>query len=187
MRTTAFRHIPNALTIGRMLAVVPIGWWLHDEDYAPATVLFLIAALTDALDGLLARACGWQSRLGGVLDPIADKLLMLISAAMLCWNGLLPVWLLLLMLTRDLLIVTGALVHHRWFEPFQPQPSVLGKLCTAFQILLLVAVMLERIEWFHADWIPPLLLTTAVVLCASGVDYVYRYTRSALSQRSRRP
>ncbi len=187
MRTSSLRHLPNALTIGRMLAVIPIGVWLHDEDYVPATVLFLVAALTDALDGVLARAYGWQSRLGGVLDPIADKLLMLVSAAVLCWNGLLPLWLLLLMLVRDVLIVVGALIHHRWFEPFQPQPSVLGKLCTAFQILLLVALMLQQSAGLSAGLITPLLYATALVLCASGIDYVYRYTSSALSQRSRSP
>ncbi len=187
MRTSWLRHIPNALSIGRMLAVIPIGVWLHDEDYVPAAVLFLLAALTDALDGALARACGWQSRLGGVLDPIADKLLMLVSAGVLCWNGLLPPWMLLLMLSRDLLIVIGAIAHHRWFEPFQPQPSVLGKLCTAFQILLLVALMLQQSAGLGARLLTPLLLATALVLCASGIDYVYRYTSSALSQRSRSP
>jgi cardiolipin synthase (CMP-forming) len=187
MRTSSFRHIPNALSIGRMLAVIPIGFWLHDEDYLPATVLFLAAALTDALDGALARAYNWQSRLGGVLDPIADKLLMLVSAVLLCWNGLLPLWLLLLMLVRDVLIVVGALVHHHWFEPFQPQPSVLGKLCTAFQFLLLAALMLQQIAGLGPSLITPLLYATALVLCASGIDYVYRYTCSAFSRRSRSP
>jgi cardiolipin synthase len=180
------RHLPNALTIGRMLAVAPIGWWLSEEDYTPAVALFLLAAVTDAVDGALARAYGWQSQLGGVLDPVADKLLMLVCASVLWWQELLPAWLFGLMLGRDVLIVSGALAYHRLVEPFQAQPSALGKLCTALQALLLLTLMLHQGGWPGGGLIQPLIGATAFALVGSAVAYVYRYTRQACLLRRRR-
>lgn len=180
------KHLPNALTIGRMLAVAPIGWWLAEDDYTPAAALFLLAAISDGIDGMLARAYGWQSRLGGVLDPIADKLLMLVCASLLWWKELLPLWLFALMLGRDVLIVSGALVYHRYFEPFQAQPSLLGKITTALQALLLLVLMLDQAGWINAGIRAPLIGATAIALVGSAISYVSSYTRKAISLRRRR-
>ena len=73
---TMWRHLPNALTVLRMGLVVPLAWLIRETRYDEAVIVAAVAGLTDALDGFLAKRCGWQSWLGGVLDPIADKLML---------------------------------------------------------------------------------------------------------------
>ncbi len=102
------RHLPNLLTCLRLALVLPVAWLLLRQQYPQALWLFLLAGLSDALDGLLARRFGWTSRLGAWLDPIADKLLLVISYVCLTLNGLVPVWLTAVLLLRDLVIVGGA-------------------------------------------------------------------------------
>ncbi|MCB1634823.1 MAG: CDP-alcohol phosphatidyltransferase family protein [Xanthomonadales bacterium] len=182
-----WQQLPNALSLARILAVLPLAWCLQQGRFLPAAALFVAAALTDALDGYLARRFGWQSAIGGVLDPLADKLLMLASGILLYRLELLPGWLLLLMLGRDLVIVTGAAIYHRWFEPFRAEPSLLSKGATALQALLLLALMLQGAGYISAHWLQPLLLLTVTALIGSGLGYVIGYTRKAIHLRRSRP
>ena len=101
------RDIPNLLCILRMFLAVPIAWMILGGDYLPALVLFFVAGFTDGLDGFLAKRFGWQSELGGLLDPIADKLLMFSAFVCLWVAGAVPVWLLLAVVGRDAVIVAG--------------------------------------------------------------------------------
>lgn len=182
-----WRHLPNLLSIGRMVAVGPLAWWLLHENYLPALMLFVLAALSDLADGYLARRYGWQSELGGILDPLADKLLLLACGLLLFANGLLPGWMLALMLLRDALIVGGALVYHYRFERFQARPSRLSKFATMLQALLLVALMLHGEGLLQAQLLTVLLVMTAAALLASGAGYVIGYTRRAIELRRQGP
>ncbi|MFY8134104.1 MAG: CDP-alcohol phosphatidyltransferase family protein, partial [Aquimonas sp.] len=110
---TALRHLPNALTILRLLLVPPLAVLLLRGEYESALWVAAIAGLTDALDGALARMFRWQSWLGGVLDPLADKLLVVTGYACLWWQNVIPDWLAALVALRDLVIVAGATVWHR--------------------------------------------------------------------------
>ena len=88
--------IPNLITAGRILLVPPIAWALVQQRFLLALILFFIAGVSDAADGFLAKYYGWTSRLGALLDPLADKSLLVTSYAALAWIGLLPLWLLVL-------------------------------------------------------------------------------------------
>lgn len=177
-------QLPNAITIARMVMALPLLWLLMNAQYRPAFGLAIIAGATDALDGFLAKRYGWQSELGGLLDPIADKLLLSTCFFGLWWSGLLPGWLVSVILLRDLVILVGARAWWRLEGQFRAEPSGLGKATTLSQ-LVLVAMVLARPAGFaiFPGWIPPLALATAAITLLSGVDYVLRYGRRALAHR----
>jgi cardiolipin synthase len=170
------RWIPNAITLARVLASLPLFWLLLEERYSAALWLAVIAGLSDALDGIIAKGFGWQSQLGGVLDPIADKLLLAACFLGLAWTGKLPPWLVALVLGRDLVIVAGALAWWRLIGNFTPEPSGISK-ATTFVQLLLVAMVLALLAHHPVapDWIGPVALATGAVTLMSGLDYVVRY------------
>jgi len=101
------QDLPNIISILRIVLVLPVVWALLNNYFLWALVLFTIAGISDALDGFLAKHFHWESRLGSILDPLADKLLLIASFASLTWLGLIPVWLFWMALGRDFLIVIG--------------------------------------------------------------------------------
>lgn len=141
-QASIWRQVPNVLTGLRLLLVPPILVLLVRGVYDWALTLAIVAGVSDALDGWLARRYGWQSRIGGILDPLADKLLLVGTYVTLGTLGYLPIWLVVLVVLRDVVIVTGAAVFHFRFEAVQPEPTQLSKLNTAFQLLLALVVML---------------------------------------------
>lgn len=172
------RDIPNLITIIRVLLVAPLIWYLAVERYAAALAVALVAGVSDALDGFLAKRYGWESRIGGILDPIADKLLLVGSFIMLGFAGLIPVWLVVLVLLRDLVIVVGAALFQALIARLEPEPSPISKINTTFQILLVLAVLLDQvIEAFPADLVTGIVLVTAATTLASGAHYVWIWGR----------
>ena len=141
------KDIPNLISILRIVLVIPFAWSLTVGDFLLALVLFAIAGVSDALDGFLAKHYHWQSRLGSILDPIADKLLLVVSFATMALLGLLPMWLLWLVLARDIIIVAGALCYHYLVGQFELTPLWSSKINTALQILLILLVIIEQ-TWF---------------------------------------
>lgn len=137
----SLRGIPNVLTAARILLVPPLIVLLVQGRYTAALVLAFIAGFSDWLDGALARRFGWQTRLGGILDPLADKLLMVGAYVTLGWLGHLPAWLVGLVVLRDLVIVTGGLVYHYRFERVDAEPTPLSKFNTFCQLLLMWVVL----------------------------------------------
>lgn len=115
-------QLPNLISILRIILVVPVILALLKADFVLALVLFAVAGFSDALDGFLAKHYHWQSRLGSILDPLADKLLLVVTFATLTWLGFLPSWLLWLVLGRDVLIVVGALTYHYVVGKFELLP-----------------------------------------------------------------
>jgi len=137
----SIRDLPNVLTVARLLLVAPLVYLLLSGHYDIALVLAVAAGLSDWVDGALARRFNWQSRFGGVLDPLADKTLMIAVYAALAWLGELPAWLFGLVVVRDLVIVTGGLVYHYRIEPFKAEPTGLSKFNTLCQVMLMWAVL----------------------------------------------
>jgi cardiolipin synthase (CMP-forming) len=133
--------LPNALTILRLLAAGPLVWCIVQEHEQAAFWLALGAGASDLLDGWIAKRFGWTSRLGAILDPLADKVLLLAALIGLTHHGVLPVWLLGLALARDLCLVLGGMVYHWRYEKLTPQPSVPGKLTTLVLVLLIVVAL----------------------------------------------
>ncbi|MBS0569339.1 MAG: CDP-alcohol phosphatidyltransferase family protein [Proteobacteria bacterium] len=182
---TIWRHLPNALTVLRMALVVPLAWLIREMRYDEAVVVAAIAGLSDALDGFLAKHCGWQSWLGGVLDPIADKLMLVACFVTLGMVGAHPDWLTWLVVGRDAVIVAGAVAWHNLIGRIHAQPTRLSKLTTVVQITYVLAQLLHLSRWFD---LPPRLLDgliwlTAALTIISGLQYVAVWTRKALRVR----
>jgi len=154
------------------------------EKYNLALLLFFVAGTSDAVDGFLAKRFGWTSRLGALLDPLADKFLLVTCYAVLAWNGLLPFWLLVLVLTRDLLIVGGAVAYNFRVRRLEAEPTLISKLNTLLQILLVLLVIVHQAtDWGRTQWIDWLIRAVTVSVIWSGLDYVITWTRRARLNR----
>jgi len=168
-----WRWIPNALTFLRILLIAPFASGLLTENYRLALLIFVVAAATDAFDGFLARHFNWRSRFGAVADPLADKALLLTAYLMLTLTEVLPVWLFLLVLGRDLLIVGGALAYHYGIGRFDMQPSLPGKLNTFIQILVILAIIVLLAGLPMQPWVLEAgVLLVAVSAIFSGGHYL---------------
>jgi cardiolipin synthase len=169
--------LPNFLTLLRIVAIPAFLIFLADENYKAAFMLFLAAGVTDTVDGALARLTDSRSDLGAVLDPMADKLLLLSSFIVLGFNGGLPSWLVVLVVLRDVIVVLGYMavfvVDHEWMEV---APSQLGKLSTFFQLFTIGFVLMSLARPFlpMATVNTALQIVTGAVTAASGIQYVYR-------------
>jgi cardiolipin synthase len=169
-------HIPNAITVARMVVALPLLWLLMEERFRQALWLALAAGASDLADGYLAKRYGWQSVLGGILDPIADKLLLSVCFFGLWWSGHLPTWLVAIVLARDLVIGAGAFAWWRLNGTIQPAPTGISKLTTLMQLVLVAMVMAHLAGLDIAPgWVQPLMLATAGVTLVSGLDYVLVY------------
>ncbi|HWL68057.1 MAG TPA: CDP-alcohol phosphatidyltransferase family protein [Geminicoccus sp.] len=172
-------NLANLLSALRIVLVVPILLLLLGRAYGWAAALFALAALTDALDGLLARRLGLATRLGAVLDPLADKLLMTGALLTLTWQELVPVWLVALVLARDVLVAVGALALQMGVSGFAVMPSLLGKAATAVQLSYVGAVLVDAAEFLPimnllAAWLLPLLVLLTLVSAAAYLAMALR-------------
>jgi len=136
-------NLPNILTVFRMLAVIPLVYWLLVGAYQPALILAFIAGMSDWVDGVLARRFGWTSRFGGIVDPLADKLMLVSLTMVLAYTGEFPLWLAVLIVVRDVVIVSGGVIYKHCFGPVDVVPFRLSKWNTGLLILLVLVVMLR--------------------------------------------
>lgn len=171
------RWLPNAISIARIALVIPVAWSImHGEDETALT-LIIIAGLSDALDGLLAKRFGWTTDLGAILDPLADKLFMAGSFIAAVWVGLIPVWITVIVIARDAIIVSGAFVYRWHVGDFKPQPSVLSKVNTSLQMLLVLAVVAQHYIELPKGTVLALVVAVAITTVTSGTDYLIRWGR----------
>ncbi len=178
------RHLPNLISILRVLLVPPVVWLMVNGRYGESLALFVIAGASDGLDGFLAKRFGWVSRFGSIIDPLADKLLLTASFITLALLGHLPLWLAVLVILRDLTIVVGGLAYHYLVGRFSMDPSPLSKLNTFLQIALVALVLLD-LAWVP---VPALLIAVLVwllvaIVAASGADYVWTWGRRAWGEQ----
>jgi cardiolipin synthase len=180
------RDLPNLITGLRILLVAPLVWALLNGQYAAALVLFVLAGASDGIDGYLARHYGWHSRLGALLDPLADKLLLVSTYLALGWLGFLPLWLVALVLGRDLVIVVGAVAYHLRFGRLDLAPSLLSKFNTILQIALALTAMLSVGLGWLPGWSAELLIAAVFASTAlSGLHYVAVWSRRAWRESRR--
>jgi len=140
-----FIFIPNLLSIIRIFLMYPLLSFIAEENFIYALLIFTIAAATDGLDGYLARIMDWQTDLGKILDPIADKVLLIGTILILWLNGYIPLFVLAIFVLRDLMIIIGAAFHMTVYETATPAPNVFGKVTTFSHISYLVSVFLDII------------------------------------------
>jgi len=167
-------RLPNLITLVRLLAAPFVARLLYAGRFREALFLLLLAGLTDWLDGFAARKLGMTNHLGIILDPLADKVLMVVVFISLGLLHLIPWWLFVMVVVRDLVIVTGSLLLRILRNRREFRPSMMGKVSTFFQIVLaLLAVVYAA---FPHDFIEWLKLTgvalTAIFTLLSGLDYV---------------
>ena len=172
--------VPNLICVLRMALTVPIVMLMVDGNYALTLALFAVAAVSDVLDGFLAKTFGWTSELGKILDPLADKILLVSVFITLACIGLVPAWLAAVAVTRDLVISFGAIAYLKLFGPVEGKPTVVSKLNTLLQLAYVIAVVWHAAFAGFPEWailaLGALVLVTTVV---SGLHYVAIYIRKA--------
>jgi cardiolipin synthase (CMP-forming) len=172
--------LPNAICVGRILLIAPVIVFLVAGQYAFALVLIVIAGVSDALDGHLAKTYGWRTRLGSLLDPVADKLLMLGLFVTLSWLGLVPVALTAIVILRDLVIVGGAIAWQALIAQLDGSPSAISKLNTVSQLGYVVFVVAHAAFGWPPE-ISQLAMGALVVFTTlvSGLHYVLEWAERA--------
>ena len=156
--------IPNFITIARLLGVPVVVWLIIADQYLAAVALFILAGLSDAADGFIAKRYGATSELGAFLDPIADKALLVSVFVTLGYEGILPAWLILLTVSRDILIIGAVILSYVMANPVAMKPLWVSKLNTVAQISLIALVLANQAGLAVSAWI-----VTALVLAVAGL------------------
>lgn len=176
----SFHWLPNAISVLRIVLVPPILILIFGDGFAWALLLFFIAGFSDGIDGYLAKRFDWHTRLGALLDPVADKLLVAGLFIALAVTGQIPVWLATVVILRDVIIMAGATAYNFIVKPVEGEPTHISKLNTVMQMLFLLFV-LSRAAYGWPQEITITILGAAVFVTVviSGVDYVVSWSRRA--------
>jgi cardiolipin synthase len=167
-------NVPNLLTLARLLSIPVFLALLSKHEFKGAFYVFVAAALTDALDGTVARWFDCRTEIGAILDPFADKLLLLSAFVTLTVDGEMPGWLLGVVVIRDIVLVFGYLMISFFSsERLRVRPSYLGKAATCFQLASIIGALIGLDGLRPHTWMTLLYLTVAVT-ALSGLHYVYR-------------
>ncbi|UCE63954.1 MAG: CDP-alcohol phosphatidyltransferase family protein [Nitrospirota bacterium] len=167
-------NIPNTLTVLRILLVpVFVGFLIYKQDQY-ALITLLIAALTDGLDGAIARLANQRTLIGSYLDPLADKIMLMSAFVTLSVLHLIPVWTVILVVSRDVILLTGTLLARLTESNVDLAPTILGKGATLVQFLYVTGVVAVQSGLIEKSLLPPLLVLMAVLTVFSGLHYVYR-------------
>ena len=176
------RHLPNLICVLRIALIWPIVQSLEQGAYPRTLLLFFLAALSDGLDGFLAKRFHWTSELGKILDPLGDKLLLLAVFLVATWYGLIPRPLTIVAVARDVMIGLGALLYRIGWGPLHGRPMIMSKLNTLLQLLYVLAVIAHAGYHVPAGWVLTLLAgATFLTLLISGFMYLHEFTQRALA------
>lgn len=162
-------NLPNLLTIFRILLVPIFIIFVIHNDFRMALIIFIMAGITDGLDGLLARVLNQKTTIGAYLDPIADKMLLISAYISLTIKGTLPGWLSVVVVSRDIIILSGIAVIFLMGKGLDIKPSISSKLTTVFQILTIISVLYP----FSTVHFQLFVTATAVFTVLSGLQYMY--------------
>lgn len=174
------KDIPNIISVARVILSLPVAYLLLQEAYAGALVLFFVAGVSDGLDGFLAKHYGWHSRLGSVLDPLADKILLVTSYLCLGWVGMIPLWLVIMVMARDVIIVAGGAAFHYLVGRYEMAPTWVSKVNTTMQIVLVLSLVFSQgVLLLPDELLVGLVYVVCVTTVLSGLDYVWTWSRKA--------
>ncbi len=179
--------LPNLLTFSRLLLALPLGVLILRQEFDLALGVGFLAGVTDALDGFVARRLQAFSRFGAALDPVADKVLIMVSFLSFAHVGLIPWYVAATVIARDLIIVSGAVCYHYLIGPFDFAATRLSKINMLVQISFCVLVLAAQV----VTAIPPATIHLATILVlviaiASGLDYVVSWSIRAMQNRGDR-
>ena len=171
-----FIFIPNLLTIVRIALVYPILNNIYLGNFEISIIYFIVASVTDGLDGFIARKMNWQTELGTLLDPVADKILLSGSIFILWLNQYIPFYIFVIFFSRDVAILLGAAIRMTVIESDTPTPNFLGKLTTTLQIIYIAIIFLKEIIELNLGLFPLDILIILVTILSLAV-YAYNWVR----------
>jgi cardiolipin synthase len=174
-------NLPNIITLGRLFSV-PVAIYLILNDYMTAAFwLFVAAGISDGVDGYLAKTLGQVSALGAYLDPIADKVLLVGVYLTLGHAGHLPIWLVIMVVFRDMIIVGGILLLHISTNGVRMRPLMISKINTAVQIALIALILAELGLGFDlGTYMDVLIYVVGLTTVASGASYIINWGRTVV-------
>ncbi|MDH4072946.1 MAG: CDP-alcohol phosphatidyltransferase family protein [Gammaproteobacteria bacterium] len=176
----SLRWLPNAISLLRIVLVAPTLAFILDGRFDLALILFFVAGFSDGVDGYLAKRFDWHTRIGALLDPIADKLLVGGTFITMTFVGLVPIWLAVLVVVRDVVIVGGAIAYNWLVRPVEGEPTRISKLNTVLQLLFVVFVLSNAgFSWPDEIAITVIGAGVLVTIVVSGIDYVVSWSRRA--------
>jgi cardiolipin synthase len=176
------RHLPNIICVIRIVLIWPTIDALYSGLYWTALVLVAVCAISDGVDGWLAKRFNWQSHLGKILDPLADKLLLVSLFLTATWMNLVPWWLTAAIVGRDVMIGGGAVIYRLWFGPLHGRPTIVSKINTGMQLAVVLAAILGAATGLPAtELVTALAILTLLTTVVSGADYLVLFTRRALA------
>ncbi len=170
-------NIPNGLTLFRILLIPFFIISLVYQHFAVALMIFLLASLTDGLDGFIARVSNQRTRLGSYLDPMADKLLLIAAFMTLTYLKFIPVWITIIIVSRDAILLFGTVLLHLTQINMNILPTLMGKATTLIQLITILALLFFIVLQKDTARLEPLLLITVVLTILTGLHYLYRWVR----------
>jgi cardiolipin synthase len=172
-------NIPNLLTLLRIILVPVIVIFLMDGAFFKALVIFIVACITDGLDGFLARVLNQKTVLGSHLDPLADKALIVTSFITLSILNVIPSWLTVIVISRDFIILLGISVLSLMSISFEVKPAFVSKITTVFQFMtvFLVLVFKKIPDYVNPEILTVIYWSTALLTVISGFNYIARGIR----------
>lgn len=181
------KHIPNALSLFRLVLIAPFLMYLYHQEYVSAFYTFFLAGITDGFDGLLARKFHWQSIFGSFIDPLADKLLVASSFISLALIGLLPWWLVILVFIRDVSISLGVVIWYFFIQrKMDFEPSFLSKVNTTLQLFLVVLCLFQLAYFqFPSYLLNFFILLTAATTAITYLDYMVTWGKKAWPKKEK--
>ena len=185
------KWLPNALCVLRLLLSIPIAFLLLQGEFLISLLLFVTASATDAADGFLAKQFGWQTEMGKILDPLADKILVFSVYMTLSVLSIVPFWLSILVVLRDVIIIAGAACYRFLYGPIMgAAPTIYSKLNTLIQVTYVAGLIAVRAVHSMGEGWPSKLFTAwglwlvVATTIISGSNYVWIYIRRALIAHS---
>jgi cardiolipin synthase len=164
--------IPNLITSIRIILTPILIIYLINDKFLPALVVFILAGLSDGVDGLVARVFDQKSKLGAYLDPLADKILLIATFVVLSVRGFVPPWLTVVVISRDTLILLGVLILFLNGTDFTVRPSILSKITTCLQLGTVFVVLSKSYFHFRSPLSDYIFWVTGILTISSGLHYM---------------
>ena len=166
-------NLPNIITLTRVLLIPVFVIFIINKSFMEALITFAIAGVTDGIDGLIARVIHQRTELGAYLDPIADKLLLISAFITLAIIEIIPSWLAVIVITRDVIILVGILVMFLTSHHPKIDPSFVSKITTTFQICTILLVLIGEHYYILKGFLTVAIYSTAFLTILSGSHYIY--------------
>jgi len=171
-------NLPNSLSIFRLFLTIFFILSIHYQKYNTALILFVVQAISDLLDGFFVRIMKEKTYLGSILDPLADKVMLVSSYIVLSVNNVIPIWVTLTVLLRDIILSSGFLILYRLSHKTRPSPTIISKITTLFQMSTIVYILWSSTR-VYGDYF---FYATVVLTVASGCQYIARGLRILINK-----